>query len=53
MNMEAILSSERIFLDADIFNYGALNKSAQCKQLLRRCAEKDVAGIPARNNLPR
>ena len=51
MNLNDIRKSEIVLLDANIFIYGTLEKSQQCRKLLRRCAERDVIGVAGTQQL--
>jgi predicted nucleic acid-binding protein len=42
--LTSLASGEEVLLDANIIVYGVNVKSAQCRDLLRRCATGDVSG---------
>jgi predicted nucleic acid-binding protein len=44
-------SSERIFIDANIFIYHFTGVSPQCSQLLERCEQQDLLGVTSVNIL--
>ncbi len=51
MNLLEIPKGEVVLLDADIVIYAVMNSSAQCRELLRRCAAAEAQGIIASQQL--
>lgn len=44
MSLADLQEGERVFLDANIFIYHFVGRSAQCKALLQRCACRELVG---------
>lgn len=44
-SLEDVPSGKRVFLDATIFLYHFFGQSAQCRQLLHRCEQREVQGM--------
>lgn len=44
MKLAEVKNGDTIFVDANIFIYSFAGKSHQCKELLLRCARKQIAG---------
>lgn len=47
MNFDDLQAGDHVFLDANIFIYHFLGKSADCRQLLSRCHQGALKGITA------
>jgi predicted nucleic acid-binding protein len=43
--LDAIPNGSNVLIDTNIFLYGITDKSAQCKEFLRRCSSEELYGI--------